>query len=145
MKVEELPHGSVLLVTWPTAADFASDGARQAQARAFVHLRPELDHGTVLRTLRERSAALAPMEPRFHADLAPLLSRVVDTVPISERQRKTAEFNAYQPPVPDEWLPVESALPVDVPDMPLAVHALAYQAEHLVALLHKATAGYSGT
>ncbi|MBN1209652.1 MAG: hypothetical protein JXB05_32690, partial [Myxococcaceae bacterium] len=30
--VEELPNGSVLLVTWPTAADFASEEARKAQA-----------------------------------------------------------------------------------------------------------------
>ncbi|RKG69034.1 hypothetical protein D7V80_10345 [Corallococcus sp. CA054B] len=32
--VEELPNGSVLLVLWPTAAEFASDEARVAQARA---------------------------------------------------------------------------------------------------------------
>jgi hypothetical protein len=135
-RVEELPQGSVLLVTWPTAADFASDEARQAQARAFVHLRPDLDLDTVLRTLRGRSQALAPVEPRFSPDVAPLLSLVVDSVDFSQRQRQVAEFNAYRPPVPDEWLPVESALPVDVPDVPRAVHALAAQAEHLVALLH---------
>ncbi len=39
--VEELPNGSVLLVTWPIAADFTREQARQAQARALVHLRPE--------------------------------------------------------------------------------------------------------
>ncbi|HEX8539016.1 MAG TPA: hypothetical protein VF664_16220, partial [Cystobacter sp.] len=33
-RVEELPNGSVLLVTWPTVADFASKEARRAQARA---------------------------------------------------------------------------------------------------------------
>ena len=49
-RVEALPNGAVLLVTWPTAADFASDEARVAQARAHVHLRPELDFSTVLRT-----------------------------------------------------------------------------------------------
>ena len=42
-RVEELPNGAILVVTWPTVADFASDEAREAQARAFVHLRPELD------------------------------------------------------------------------------------------------------
>jgi hypothetical protein len=135
-RVEQLPHGSVLLVTWPTAADFASDEARQAQARAFVHLRPDQNHDTVLRTLRERSAALTPVEPRFHTDLAALLSRVVDNVTISERQREISGFNAYQPPVPDEWLPAQSALPVDVPDVPQTVHAYASLAEHLVAILH---------
>ncbi|HSP81771.1 MAG TPA: hypothetical protein VLQ93_24845, partial [Myxococcaceae bacterium] len=93
-RVEELPNGCVLLVTWPTVADFASDEARLAQARAHAHLRPDLDFSTVLRTLRERSAMLAPVEPRFTPDLAPLLSRVVDDVASHERQRKIAEFNA---------------------------------------------------
>ena len=115
-RVEELPNGSILLVTWPTAADFASEEARQAQARAHAHLRPDLDFDTVLRTLRERSATLAPVEPRFHPDVAPLLSRVVDDVAINERQRKIAELNAYQPPEPDEWLPADAALPSDVTD-----------------------------
>ncbi|HYO67299.1 MAG TPA: hypothetical protein VEU33_14580, partial [Archangium sp.] len=30
-RVEQLPNGSILLVTWPTAADFSSDSARLAQ------------------------------------------------------------------------------------------------------------------
>ncbi|NRD59738.1 hypothetical protein, partial [Corallococcus exiguus] len=110
--VEELPNGSVLLVLRPTAADFASDEARVAQARAHVHLRPDLDFDTVLRTLRERSAALAPVELSFHPDLAPLLSRLPDAFAIGERQQKIAELNAFRPPVPEEWLPV--ALPSDV-------------------------------
>ena len=135
-RVEELPNGAVLLVTWPTAADFASEEARQAQARAFVHLRPELDFDTVLRTLRERSATLAPVEPRFHPDLAPLLSRVVDSAAISQRQRRIAELNAYLPPEPEEWLPVDAALPVDVPDVKAAQEHYSLLAEHLVALLH---------
>ena len=135
-RVEELPNGSILLMTWPTAADFASEEARRAQARAHVHLRPDLDSDTVLRTLRERSATLAPVEPRFHPGLAPLLSRVVDSVAIQERQRKTAEFNAYQPPEPEEWRPADSALPVDVEDSERALQHYSYLAEHLVALLH---------
>ncbi|QRN95347.1 hypothetical protein JRI60_40765 [Archangium violaceum] len=135
-RVEELPNGSILLVTWPIAADFASDEARQAQARAFVHLRPDLVLDTELSTLRERSAALAPVEPRFHPDLAPLLSRVVDHVTVGERQRKIAELNAYQPPKPDEWLPVESALPPDVEDPERVRQYYAHLAERLVALLH---------
>jgi hypothetical protein len=135
-RVEELPNGSILLVTWPTAADFASEEARQAQARALVHLRPELDLPTVLRTLRERSATLAPVEPRFHPDLAPLLSRVVDRVDLSERQRKIAEFNAWQPPEPEEWLPADVALPADVEDPERAREHYGYLAERLVALLH---------
>jgi hypothetical protein len=135
-RVEALPNGSILLVTWPTAADFGSEGARQAQARAHVHLRPDLDFDTVLRTLLERSAALAPVEPHFHPDVAPLLARLVDNVAIHERERKIAEFNAYQPPDPEEWLPAEAALPADVTDPKAACEHYSLLAEHLVALFH---------
>ncbi len=135
-RVEELPNGSILVVTWPTAADFAREEARQAQARAFVHLRPDLDFGTVLRTRRERSATLAPVEPHFPPDVAPLLARVVDDMAISQRQRKIAEFNAYQPPEPDEWLPADAALPSDVADPKDSCEHYSLLAEHLVALLH---------
>ncbi|HYH96722.1 hypothetical protein [Hyalangium sp.] len=135
-RVEELPNGSILLVTWPTAADFASEGARKAQARAHVHLRPDLGFDTVLNSLRDRSATLAPVEPHFHPDVAPLLGRVVDSVAIHERQRKIAEFNTYQPPEPDEWLPADTALPSDVMDPQAACEHYSLLAEHLVALLH---------
>ncbi|QRK05963.1 hypothetical protein JQX13_38410 [Archangium violaceum] len=135
-RVEELPNGSILLVTWPTAADFASAEARHAQARAHVHLRPDLHFDTVLRTLRERSSTLAPVESRFHPDVAPLLSRVVDSVAIHERQRRIAEFNVYQPPEPKEWRPADSALPPDVENLGRANEHYRALAEHLVALMH---------
>jgi hypothetical protein len=135
-RVEELPNGCVLLVTRPTVTDFASEEARLAQARAHCHLRPDLDFSTVLRTLRERSATLAPVEPRFHPDMAPLLSRVVDDVASHERQRKIAELNAWQPPEPEEWRPADSALPPDVEDPGRALEHYSILAEHLVALLH---------
>ncbi|WNG42763.1 hypothetical protein F0U60_00600 [Archangium minus] len=135
-RVEELPNGSILLVTWPTAADFACDEARVAQARAHVHLRPDLDFDTVLRSLRERSATLAPVVPRFHPDVAPLLSRVVDRVSLGERQRRISELNAWQPPEPEEWLPADSALPPDVEDSERVRDYYGYLAERLVALLH---------
>jgi hypothetical protein len=135
-RVEELPNGSVLLVTWPTVADFASKEARLAQARAHAHLRPDLDFDTVLRTLQERSAMLAPVEPRFHPDMAPLLSRVVDRAASHERQRRIAELNAWQPPEPEEWCPAGSALPPDVENVERALQQYSLYAEHLVALLH---------
>jgi hypothetical protein len=145
-RVEELPGGTVLLVTWPTAADFAREEARQAQARALVHLRPDLDFETVLSTLRERSATLAHVEPRFHPDVAPLLSRVVDGFAISERQRKRVQFNAYQPPEPEEWLPSDSALPSDVENPDLVRRHYASLGEHLVALMHsKVPSVFKGT
>ncbi|MDC0711009.1 hypothetical protein POL68_21235 [Stigmatella sp. ncwal1] len=132
--VEELPNGAVLLVLRPTAADFASEEARMAQARAHVHLRPDLDFDTVLRTLRERSAALAPVAPRFHPDLVPLLWRLLDEFAISERQQKIAELNAFRPPVPEEWLPV--ALPADVENPERARSHYGDLSEGLVAALH---------
>ncbi|MDC0711752.1 hypothetical protein POL68_25005 [Stigmatella sp. ncwal1] len=132
--VEELPNGSVLLVLRPTAADFASDEARVAQARAHVHLRPDLDFDTVLRTLRERSAALVPIEPRFHPDVAPFLSRLPDEFAISERQRKIAELNAFRPPEPEEWLPV--VLPADVENPERVLSDYGNLSESLVAALH---------
>ncbi|WP_224368867.1 hypothetical protein [Hyalangium versicolor] len=135
-RVEELPNGAVLLVTWPTAADFTSEGARQAQARVLVHLRPELELNTVLRTLHERNATLAPVEPHFQPDAAPLLARLVDGVAISQRQRRIEELNAYQPPEPEEWLPAEATLPTDVVDTKAALEHYSLLAEYLVALLH---------
>jgi hypothetical protein len=135
-RVEALPNGSVLLVTWPTVADFASPEARLAQARAHAHLRPDLDFDTVLRTLHERSALLAPVEPRFHPDVASLLSRVVDRTASHERSRRIAELNAWQPPEPDEWRPADSALPPDVGDPERVREHYDTLAEHLVALLH---------
>ncbi|AKJ03943.1 hypothetical protein ATI61_116190 [Archangium gephyra] len=135
-RVEELPNGSVLLVTWPTVADFASKEARLAQARAHAHLRPDLEFDTVLRTLCERSARLAPVEPRFHPDLASLLSRVVDRAASHERQGRIAELNAWCPPEPEEWRPADSALPTDVEDPERAREHYSTLAEHFVALLH---------
>ncbi|RKH13539.1 hypothetical protein D7V97_05455 [Corallococcus sp. CA053C] len=132
--VEELPNGSVLLVLRPTAADFASEDARVAQARAHVHLRPDLDFDTVLRGLKERSAALAPVEPRFHPNLAPLLSRLPDEFAISERQQKIAELNAFRPPEPEEWLPM--ALPSDVANPKRVLESYGDLSEGLVAALH---------
>jgi hypothetical protein len=135
-RVEELPNGSVLLVTWPTAADFASKDARRAQARAYAHLRTDLDFDAVLRTLHERSAMLAPREPRFFPDLAPLLSRVVDRAASHQRQRRIAELNAWRPPEPEEWRPADSALPPDVENVERALQQYSLYAEHLVALVH---------
>jgi hypothetical protein len=135
-RVEELPNGCVLLVTVPTVADFASEEARRAQARAHVHLRPDLDFDTVLRTLRGRSAMLAPVQPHFPPDMEPLLSRVVDRVASHKRQRKIAELNTWQPPEPEEWRPASSALPPDVEDTARTREQYSTLAEHLVALLH---------
>ncbi|WP_338034320.1 hypothetical protein [Hyalangium minutum] len=135
-RVEELPNGCVLLVTWPIAAHFTHPEARLAQARALVHLRPELDFDTVLRSLHERNAALTPVEPRFPPDAAPLLSRVLDHGSMGERPRRTAELNAHPPPEPEEWLPADAALTSDVPDTQAALEHYSLMAEFLVSVLH---------
>lgn len=134
--VEELPNGAVLLVTRPTIADWASEEARQAQARALVHLKPGLDFDSVLRELRERSAALAPVEPRFEPDLAPLLQRIADWHSAAERPRQISELNAYRPPEVSEWLPAKSAPPSDVTDPKAAIERYEDLAEELVILVH---------
>ncbi len=90
----------------------------------------------MLRALHERNAALVPVDPRFHPDVAPLLARLVDKAPISQRQRRIAELNAYQPPEPEEWLPASAALPSDVPDTRAALEHYSLLSEYLVALLH---------
>jgi len=133
-RVEELPNGSILLVRWPTIMDFASDEARIAQARVHAHLRPDLDFEILLRTFRERSAALAPVEPHFHPDLEPLLSRVVDVAAIHEKQSRIATLNSYRPPDAEEWLSV--ALPSDVESMERISNYYDGLAESLVAALH---------
>jgi hypothetical protein len=135
-RVEELPNGCILLVLWPTPADFASEQSRLVQARAHVHLRPDLNFDTLLRSLRERSAMLAPVEPNFPVDLAPLLSRVVDHTASHKRQRLIAELNAWQPPEPEEWLPADAFLPPDVAAPEHSLEQYDTFAEHLVALLH---------
>ncbi|WP_338869311.1 hypothetical protein [Myxococcus stipitatus] len=132
--VEELPNGSVLLVLRPTAADFDTEEARVVQARAHVHLRPDLDFDVVLRTLRERSAAFVPAEPRFHPDVAPLLTRLAEESSVTTRQRKITELNAFRPPVPEEWLPV--AHPSDVVNPERVLESYGDLSEGLVAALH---------
>jgi hypothetical protein len=61
---------------------------------------------------------------------------VVEDAAISQRQRRIAELNAYQPPQPEEWLPADAALPSDVGDVKAALEHYSLLAEHLVALLH---------
>lgn len=133
-RVEELPDGAVLVQLGPVVTDFAREDAREVQARALVHLRPDLDLDTVRRTLHERSARLVPVAPRFAPDVAPLLERVLERTSLSARQVQVARYNAWAPPEPEEWLPV--ALPADVEDVARAIDGYDDLAEGLVALLH---------
>lgn len=135
--VEELPGGTVLILTRPTVADVLSDEARVAQARAHVHLRPDLRFDDVLAKLRAQSAEFVPVEPRFDPDIADLVERVLDvSTGVHNRQRKVREFNAWRPPPVDEWLPRQAALPSDVPNPAATIRHYGDKAEGLVAIMH---------
>ncbi|WNG22200.1 hypothetical protein F0U63_26500 [Cystobacter fuscus] len=135
--VEELPGGSVLLLTRPTPADFDSEEARQAQARALVHLRPELKLETILETLRERSRVFVPIPVHFDEDVADILHRKVAFEGLENKRRVVERFNLYRPPPVSEWLPAEQAPPPDVEDVKQAIDTYErLYAEQLVALMH---------
>jgi hypothetical protein len=139
--LEELPGGGVLWLTRPTPADFDSEPARLAQARALVHLRPELEREAVLTRLRQRSLTFQPLEYRFHPDIAPLLQLHADhavRLRLSELRKLVEHFNTWVPPEVSEWLPAHQAPPSDVSDP--AAEARRYEtfhAERLIALLHE--------
>ena len=134
--IEELPNGAVLIVTHPTVADWRSHEARRAQARALVHLRPDLDFDAALSVLRERSAKLEPVEQRFDPDSSPFFKRVVNRFSADEHWEKIRELNALQPPEVDEWLPARAAPPSDVANPSAAAAEYRGLADDLSILLH---------
>jgi hypothetical protein len=136
--LEELPGGGVLLLTRPTPADYASEEAREAQARALAHLRDDVSFEEALTRLRARSAMLAPVERDWDPDIADLLALTLDSVSYSERQQATARLNAYRPPEVAEWRPLAELLPANVEDPAEEVARYSdLYAEQLAALLHK--------
>lgn len=135
--LEELPHGSILFLTRPTPADFDSEEARLAQARALVHLRPELKLDQVLATLRQRSLAFAPLATQFDPDVAPLLDLLVQRVDLSQRRKEIERLNQYRPPPVSEWLPASQMPAPDVDDVPATLQLYEQYSEELVVLLHK--------
>jgi hypothetical protein len=112
--VEELPHGAVLFLTRPTPADFDSEEARLAQARALVHLRPDLKLEDTLATLRQRSLHFVPVPIQFHPDVAEILLEEVRFHGLSRQREMVEKFNAYRPPPVTEWLPADQQLWPDV-------------------------------
>lgn len=134
--VEELPGGAVLLLTRPTPADFASEEARLAQARALVHLRPELNLDEVLETLRQRSLAFVPVPIAFDEDVADILHKEMAYSGLSNRRKEIERFNRYRPPPVTEWLPVEQVPASDVEDVRQAIDTYeGLHAEQFVALM----------
>lgn len=135
--VEELPFGSVLLLTRPTLADCLSEEGRLAQARALVHLRPDLSFDAVMAGLRAQSVTLTPQEPHFDPQIADLLERMVDTLEYHRRLPAIARYNANPPPEVAEWLPRSALLPSDVPDTAATLRDYRNNlSEQLAALLH---------
>jgi hypothetical protein len=135
--LEELPNGSVLFLTRPTPADFDSEEARVAQARALVHLRPHLSYDAVLAKLRQRSAAFAPVERDWDPDIAPFLERTLKRFYVNELNPRIAEYNKLRPPPPSEWLPLDSAPPSDVDDPAREIELYeGFFAERMVAAFH---------
>jgi hypothetical protein len=135
--LEELPHGSVLFLTRPTPADFASEEARLAQARALVHLRPELKLEEVLATLYQRSLAFTPLSMQFDPDVSPLLELLVQRVDLSRRHKEIERLNQYHPPPVSEWIPASQMPAPDVDDVPATIQLYEQYSEELVVLLHK--------
>lgn len=135
--MEELPGGAVLWLTRPTPADFNSEEARAAQARALVHLRPELSLEDTLARLRERSQAFIPIPLQFHPDVAEILQREAEFHGLMRKRQEVERFNRYQPPPVSEWLPAQQAPAPDVVDVKAAVDAYeGLHAEQLIALFH---------
>jgi hypothetical protein len=135
--LEELPGGAVLWLTRPTPADFASEEARLAQARALVHLRPELKLEDTLATLRQRSLAFIPVESHFDPDIADLLTLTLQRSGLHKKHWDIERLNGYHPLPPSEWLPAREAPHPDVPDVAEAIRLYEHQyAEQLAALLH---------
>lgn len=136
--IEELPGGAILWLTRPTPADFDSEEGRVAQARALVHLRPELRLETTLATLRERSQVFVPIPIRFHPDVAEILEKEVEFRGLVRKRQEVERFNRYRPPPVSEWLPAQQAPAPDVTDRTKAVDDYeGLHAEQLIALFHK--------
>ncbi|MBN1205698.1 MAG: hypothetical protein JXB05_12335 [Myxococcaceae bacterium] len=136
--MEELPGGAVLWLTRPTPADFESEEARLAQARALIHLRPELSLDSVLATLRQRSLEFSPVPMEFDPDVADILRMEADFHGVAGGKRSLVErFNRYHPPPVSEWLPASQAPAPDVGNVKAAIDTYeGLYAEQLVALFH---------
>ncbi|MGZ3457879.1 MAG: hypothetical protein ACXU86_05160 [Archangium sp.] len=135
--VEELPHGAVLVLTRPTPVDFASEEARLAQARALVHLRPDLNLEDILSTLHRRSLVFTPIPIQFDPDVADILLEEMEFEGLFQQRQFIERYNTYHPPPVSEWLPASQQLWPDVPDVRTAIELYeGIYAEQLLALLH---------
>lgn len=134
--LEELPGDAFLILTRPTPADYASNQAREAQARALAHLRKSTKFETALASLQERSEKLDVGERDWDPDLKPVLESIYEYVNLDQRHAFVKQFNGYRAPEVTEWLPLDQAPPSDVPDPAGAIHQYAgAYAEQLMVIL----------
>jgi hypothetical protein len=128
--LEVFPYGGVLLLTHPYPAEYASEGARVAQASAYAHLTGADQLQPILDRLRQRGE-VPPVE------IQELLALMLGDLPSLERVRQAARWQAYRPPPVTEWRPAEEMLLPDVPDPAAAVRDYrSLHAENLIILLH---------
>ncbi|HLL51952.1 MAG TPA: hypothetical protein VK447_00315, partial [Myxococcaceae bacterium] len=133
VQLEELPDGGVFLLIRPTPADYDSDAARVAQAKALVHLHPEHSFDTVLTQLREQSAALVPVKREWDPDLTLVMEETFRRVLPKDDQLVIARYNAYRPPPVSEWMPLDQAPECDVEELEAADEVIGAHAEGVVA------------
>jgi len=135
-RVEKLNDGSVLIVTSPLPTECLSPVAREAQAKALHHLRPDLPFDRVRQNLLDRSSKLRPVAEQLNPDFAELFRMIIDSVPLAERRAKQMELSAYRPPAITEWRPSSEAQPPDVPGVNEAIDYFHRQAQTFIAGYH---------
>jgi hypothetical protein len=136
--IEELPSGAILCLTRPTPADFDSEEARLAQARALVHLRSELSLESTLARLHARSRAFSPISIQFDPDVADILMWEVEFRGLADKGQNVERFNQYRPPPVTEWLTAAQAPTSDVDDVKTTIETYEHlYAEQLIALFHR--------
>ncbi len=135
-RVEFLNNGSALIVTSPLPSECLLPHAREAQAKALHHLRPDLPYDRILHDLLDRSFKLHPVREQLNPDLAELFRIIIDSVPLFERRAKQMELNAYRPTEITEWRPVSEMLPPDVQDVDATIDQYHRQAQTFIAGYH---------
>jgi len=135
-RVERLNNGSVLIVTSPFPTECLSAVAREAQARALHHLRPNLPFDPILHDLLDRTSKLQPFSEQLNPDFTELFRMIIDSVPLAERRAKQMELSAYRPHESTEWRPASEALPPDVPGVNEAIDYFHRQAQTFIAGYH---------
>jgi hypothetical protein len=135
-KVEILNDGSALIVTSPSPNELFSPEAREAQAKALAHLRPDINHEQVLKKLLEQSEKLKAVERNWDPGFSPIFQAIVEAVPLTERRAKEVELSAYSPKDVKEWRPASEASPSDVDDSSAMIDSYHRQGETFIAGFH---------